>query len=312
MLSRRNLIVGAASSVISSCPASRAIAQPSGRGWDEIYFDKHGLIVQNDGDGGDTAQREGWAWFGSWVRSEKMHDPWKVSFPISFSNTMNLLEVGNTGQFRRHPTQPEWRSDPNGFSRDQLIPLIAAMGVKGDTDRIQRSWDAIKPCFVFFRCVQGTNDLVMPDLINLYKRALNQDPEPNADALLLAGVTNRWLAQTKLKPDDVGDDLNLIIYLLMANFVKPSEASKSALFMYAKNRPVCSGCYLGQYRASYAGDFSADERTMQQRIALGISNGWKPDCPRVLGALRWYFRIETGGCPALAELYRPIIDQFMS
>jgi hypothetical protein len=204
-----------------------------GPGWDEIYFDDHGLIVQKDGDGGDTAQREGWVWFGIYLR-DYLRDPWHLKPPKPFSETMDLLESDRTGQFRRHPFQADWRSDPNGFSRDQLIPLIAAIGVYGDTARVQRSWDAIRPCKLIFRCVQGTEDIVMFDLINLYKRALNQAPEESADAFLLAGVQTR-LTQALSKPDDVGDDLNLIIHLLMG-LLTPTHTLKVAAFQYAKLR----------------------------------------------------------------------------
>lgn len=50
---------------------------------------------------------------------------------------------------------------------------------------------------------------------------------------------------------------------------------------------------------------------MTARIRKGIAEGWQPDCPRVLGALRWYFRAESKGNPELAELYAPIVEAFL-
>src|SRR5260370_26020407 len=101
-----------------------------------IYFDSNGLLVQRDGDGGDTAQREGWAWFGNWLRTVELKMSSPVVLPISFAATMNLLEApSRPGEFRRHPTQPGFKSDPDAFSRDQIIPLVASMGVWGDQAR---------------------------------------------------------------------------------------------------------------------------------------------------------------------------------
>jgi hypothetical protein len=94
---------------------------------------------------------------------------------------MDLLELGRSGEFRRHPYQPGWKSDPNGYSRDQLVPVIAALGVKGDHDRINRSLSAMRTCNLVMKCVQGTTDIVGPDLLNLYKRALTEEPEDVGD-----------------------------------------------------------------------------------------------------------------------------------
>jgi len=51
---------------------------------------------------------------------------------------------------------------------------------------------------------------------------------------------------------------------------------------------------------------------MKARIKAGIATGWTTDCPRVLGALRWYFRAESGGCSILAELYEPMVNRWLS
>jgi hypothetical protein len=277
-----------------------------------IYFDKNGLLVQRDGDGGDTAQREGWAWFGNWLRTVELKMTSPVALPISFAATMALLEdPKRPGEFRRHPTQAGFKSDPDAFSRDQVIPLVAAMGVWGDQGRLRSSWAAKRPCHFVLTCVQGTQDVIGPDLVNLYRRAWGEAPDPNGDKALALGAAER-LRQANQNPEDVGDDLNLIVQLLMAKVRAPSSDTELATTTYAKNRPVCAGCYLGHYRAAYPGDFGADEATMKARIRTGIASGWKTDCPRVLGALRWYFRAESGGCSSLAELYEPMVNRWLS
>jgi hypothetical protein len=277
-----------------------------------IYFDSNHLLVQRDGDGGDTAQREGWAWFGNWLRTVKLKMSSPFVPPISFAATMDLLEdPKRPGEFRRHPTQPGFKSDPDAFSRDQLIPLVAAMGVMGDLARLKRSWAAKRPCHFIFTCVQGTQDVLGPDLVNLYRRAWGEAPDPSGDKALALGVADR-LRQANQNPEDVGDDLNLIVQLLMAKVCAPSADTELAITAYAKNRAVCAGCYLSHYRAANRGNFTADEKTMIKDIRKGVARGWKTDCPRVLGALRWYFRAESGGCSTLAELYEPMVNRWLS
>ena len=315
---------GATATFALAGASSQTIAQSgmTGPGWSELYFDNHGLIVQRDHNGGDTAQREGWVWLGIWVRENVLKISRGINLPIDLETTLNLLEVGTSGEFRRHPTQPKW-SDPKEFSRDQMVPLIAAMGVWGQTARVQRSWNARRSCRypqllnfplpdVFnTKCVQGTPDPVFSDMVNLYRRAMRQQPDALGEGWLAGGVELR-LDQAASNPDNVGDDLNLIVYLLIASLISPTDVTRHALARYATKRPVSFGSYLGRYRMEYLGDFSADRGTMQARIIAGKNSGWAPDCPNVLGAIRWYFRVEENGCPALAELYAPIIDHFFS
>src|ERR1039457_591777 len=123
----RNLWIDGGTSVAVPCPASP-----------ELSVDKYGLIVQTNGDGGDTAQREGWAWFGSKIRERELNDPWSVCRTITFQKAMDFLEVDHSGIFRRHPDQ---YNQPQDFSRDQTIPIVAAMGLWGDQDRLNRFWD---------------------------------------------------------------------------------------------------------------------------------------------------------------------------
>jgi hypothetical protein len=116
----------------------------------DIYYDADGLIVHRaDGgppDGGDTAQREGWYWLGVWIRGHELHDPWPAPRALTFPQVLALLEPGKDGVFYRHPKLPPWnnpRSKEFGFSRDQMIPLVAAMGVWGMKAEIKRLWEAL-------------------------------------------------------------------------------------------------------------------------------------------------------------------------
>ena len=119
------------------------------------------------------------------------------------------------------------------------------------------------------------------------------------------------LASTLNDRDNTGDDLNLIVMLLMAILRFPSSLSGRAVNLYCKNRPVSYGSFLGAYRDKYGVDFSASPTEVKRRFNEGIKNGWITDASRVYGAVRWYHRPEVGANPQLAELYRPIIRQYL-
>lgn len=126
----------------------------------EICYDEWGLIVRNPSpvcentsaihkldDGRDTALLEGWYWFGVWLRSHTPGlKPWEHERKLSFDEVLRLLEPDRNGVFTRHPHQARWSnpwSEDAGTSRDQLIPLIAAMGVWGKHAELRRLWNAL-------------------------------------------------------------------------------------------------------------------------------------------------------------------------
>jgi hypothetical protein len=217
-----------------------------GQGSPQLKVDRHGLIVQTDGDGGDTAQREGWAWFGAWIREHELHNPWPIRRSITFQEAMGFLEVGQTGIFRRHPDQ---HSQPQDFSRDQTIPIVAAMGVWGDTARLERLWN--RTAARNYHAQNG--DLFLPEIVNLFERARGVQPGPIGDLQLAGSVLAR--NSQAANRDNVGDDLNLVVQLLMAALRFPSAGSgipgtstADVMKMYAKGRPLSYGSYLQSYR----------------------------------------------------------------
>jgi hypothetical protein len=295
---------------------------------DDIYFDELGLIVQRDCDGGDTAQREGMYWLGNWVRMNapaleslgKTKDSRRYGAPreVTYTKVMDYLEEpGKTGRFRRHPTQtkeigqPPFRgpmNDPKTTSRDQLIPLIAAMGVHNDYVRLDRFRDGIRQGVYF---VNKDFMLLAEEFI---KRARDVDLllDGSIDQFLLDKGVDMRRDQAKKDMDDVGDDLNLIVQLLLGA-VRRGEKTSAVRARYARERPKNYGVYLTRYRAAYPNDFTAGKDSMVQRIQDGIKNkGWKPDCTSVVGVMRWYFRAEAGGSPGLATLYEPILNLYFA
>ncbi len=316
--------------------ATRSDPQPSAER--PIFFDKSGLIVHRsaDGkdDGGDTAQREGWYWLGVWIRKEVLHQPWPVQRQLTVDQAMTLLEPSRNGIFYRNPTLKPWNNPfdrSNGFSRDQMTPVVAAMGMHEMTDRIRRLWNALpqdptggtKHTFngewvsVLGARLFYTGDIVGPMTINLFRRAWAEDPllardhngltgEPE-----LQGTVLLRLEAARRSRDDTGDDLNLIVMLLMSSLRYPSTPHTANAIRLYKSREPSYGSYLTRYRQEYGLDLQASPAEMQRRLDKGIANGWKPDVSPAVGAVRWYHRAETGANPLLATLYEPIIRHFI-
>jgi len=146
------------------------------------------------------------------------------------------------------------------------------------------------------------------------KRALDRD-------LLFGGLVDKTLLdkavdmrrdQATKDMDDVGDDLNLIVQLLLAA-IRRGEQIKAVRARYALERPKNFGVYLTSYRQSFPNDYGADRDTMIGRMEDGVRRlGWKPDCSNVYGVFKWYFRIESHGNPGFFALYQPILDAFFS
>jgi hypothetical protein len=113
-------------------------------------FQRAGLIMHDGGDFGDTAQREGWYWLGVWIRQNELAQPWTDTPPrtLSFDEVLRKLEPHGDGVFVRAPGKdPFGRAmdgfDHHGTTRDQLVPLIAAMAAWGKRDALQRLWNAL-------------------------------------------------------------------------------------------------------------------------------------------------------------------------
>ncbi len=168
-----------------------------------------------------------------------------------------------------------------------------------------------------------SGDLIGPMTVNLFWRALGKNPilpnsnELGSDPTIVGGgisgeaelLLNAHLrvgaAQDK---NDVGDDLNLIVKLLMANLRYPSPMSLEASRVYATQRPHSYGSYL---RAYYNSKYGSDMTDVQNRMNGGIASGWAPDVSAPYGAVRWYHRPDIGANPQLADLYSVIIERFI-
>jgi len=292
-----------------------------------ILYDKDGLIVHKNMDGGDTAQREGWYWLGVNIREKVTSNPWPVARTLTFPEVLRLLEPNGDGVFYRHPKLSPWNnpySKEYGFSRDQMVPLVAAMGVWGYTEPLRRLWNALpqdivggmKHTFngewvkILGQKTVYTGDIVGPATVNLFRRAWSEDPSNDLSGERELRVNVDLRVKAAKDPDNTGDDLNLIVMLLTSILRFKSGISTDGVNIYRTSRPDSYGSYLGEYRKRYGVDLGATPQEVKRRLDEGIAAHWTKDASSVFGAIRWYHRAEVGANPALAELYAPIIHAY--
>ncbi|MHA2064109.1 MAG: hypothetical protein ACXABY_06985 [Candidatus Thorarchaeota archaeon] len=116
-----------------------------------IHFDRHGLITEQDGNGGDSANRMGlWVWL-FWMQQKTFanDEPTKLFADVKaeFIHAVSILEP-HPFVFIRHPDSAadandkdsrdfaKW-NDWNNFSRDQWLPLVTGIGLT-DGDKFRR------------------------------------------------------------------------------------------------------------------------------------------------------------------------------
>ena len=271
-----------------------------------MYVDSYALISQQDGDVGDSLHREGMYAFGKWLRYDgdtntilvaeipERKDPKKI---------MSKFEVG-PGIYVRHPDPSRWSSNPDTTSRDQLVPLIAYCGAYQDYPRLWRLFKAVATRGFFAQNIYAIGDgpqkWKIPDTmlgtLGMFIRAGGWYTAPLYPLLLVADTADligtalnlipiHWEERNKRlrfkESRDVDDNNTIIIHLLAANF-KPTPMSWLSRQLYAWSRTPNNG-----------------------NTIMGERNP-------VMGALTWYHRAEAGGNPELAELYRPMVEEYFS
>jgi hypothetical protein len=192
------------------------------RDWKD-YTDSNGLPVQMNMDGGDSAQRLGMIA----VATAK-----GCSMPnLPSYDKISLLEVA-PGIYIRNPTT--W-NNPNDFSRDQQTSLVIGMGFKGDKERLKRLFKAHASRFFKYQ----NADIASPENIGQYFRGLEWNfTYPFfwfSDLFMLGGVIIRCIQARD--PNNVGDDLNLILSLLQAKDRMATPWSFLARKIYKWFRP---------------------------------------------------------------------------
>jgi len=263
-----------------------------------MHRDSLGLIVQADGDGGDTCQRTGMYWFGRFVNDGK----WLESTSRQFMAEATKLEVG-PGILVRHPEQPDFRSDPQSTSRDQQDPLVVALGVLEPLSPVGKQKQLLNRIFRahkdrFFK--YQNKDIANPQTFGLYIRAFKAKwAYPFLFLTDLGLLFNAFVAPTQRNPDDT-DDLNHIVRLTQAAIIMPTPVSWLARRLYARWRPPNCGSSIVA-RHEWIGRTGVDPSVLPPL-----------ESNHVMGALTWYFRAQNNGNPEIAETYRPIIAKLFS
>lgn len=177
-----------------------------------MNFDSNGLIVQANGDGGDTAGREGDFWF---LVGLTKNTGLGATSPSDFGKVMSLLNP-TKGNFVRNPAQPAYNI-PSDFSRDQLMPLVLALGLFQQTGGNSKSTLEEISDMVLKNFSRAPNrDIVGPTDYGVFIRAFNFIPFYPLLFLTDLGLVVESIIRVFAKSTDVSDDINHTLYLLQA------------------------------------------------------------------------------------------------
>jgi len=195
-----------------------------------MYVDDKGLIVQKDGDGGDSAQRTGFYYTARFIVGP-LPGYKEISMGLVIEDFIRATTLLITpAGLIRNPVK--W-NDPKDTSRDQTTPMIIACGCL----RLLEMVDKLRPKYLRYQ----NGDFASPQNLNEVRRALGKTPLLLGD-LWAIGASYVRCRQAAKDMDDVGDDLNLLISLVFFNRYQSNAVTRFALKYYLKNRPTNFGC----------------------------------------------------------------------
>jgi hypothetical protein len=247
-----------------------------------LYKDNNDLIVQRDGDGGDTCQRTGMFYFGLFLRGDQIAEIFD-----KFLDAVLLL--CKDGLLVRHPgtaDSPSFWSDPKELSRDQQDAMIVAGGAFGVRPMLNRVLERQVKRGMFYQNM----DLPLLQTFSVWIRAYRAYILWPLLLITDLGFFLTWagIMWKGRKDPDYSDDNNHIIRLLQAWKFMPTPVSWAARKLYAKTRPPCYG---------FKGKENPD---MPMSMNYNETN-------RVMATLVWYHAAEHNGNPIIAMIYRPFI-----
>lgn len=213
-------------------------------------------------------------------------------------------------------------ADPANCSADQILSALAYWIASGNTKQALLIGLRMVLRLGFAQNykdgLDGTDRIKLPDFMAL--RALPLLLRAHwclfpfavvSDVLLLmqalAAIGPVWRDDkgfTKRTPDDV--DSNLIILTLAVCRARMSTPlSWLAAKLYAKLRPWNYGCIE-------RGVLPTADQIEEFGLEPGATLTYPAKHSPVYGALRWYHRKEAGGSPEIGELWKPVIERWLS
>lgn len=252
-----------------------------------VNFDSDCAVLQTDGDGGDSAARTGMYYTAMAIY---FLQGWDMSawpgFNTTCWNKARQALIKPDGTVLRYSKAPY--NDPKDVSRDQTMPMVIACIFNNNIDEVRAIWNATKARHFLFQ----NGDLCGPQDVAIFDMALGNGFFDSSEIFLggcqIFGSAFVRCAQARRDFDDVGDDVNLVQYLLCLK-KQPTWPLKKAIAYYANNRPC------------WAWPAGTDPK---QTAKIVQGNG-------VQYAFDRYFRPETHANP-MNELYRPIISTYFT
>lgn len=239
-----------------------------------ITTDEYGLIVNKDGDGGDTANREGVYFFGKLLARTEPFPPELEKTILTVIRRILFLLQAKEGVWVRHPEQ--W-NEPEDFSRDQQTPIVIMIGAYRFKDIL---WNTFKNHVKRFGKYQNA-DWAGPVEINIYVRSFHAyflyPWLLFTDVFLFVSSIIHVVKSFKAGFSD--DSVNHTMILLQAKNFMPTPFSWLARKVYyIFRRHPCPTCIEGRYKHP------------------------------VVAALYYYHATRWGGNVELAELYQPLVE----
>lgn len=164
----------------------------------------------------------------------------------SYESIMSQFEI-KPGIYVRAPDPIKWWGRTDVMSRDQIKPLIVAMGFFRDTERLNRLLKQFLKRFMFCQNTRGNwddekkkiPDFAGPDVWANFIRSYDSwflYPLLLLCDLHLLGNSFIRIYKSFKDPDDVGDDLNHCVDLAQSFYKLPTPISWFARKLYFKLR----------------------------------------------------------------------------
>ena len=247
------------------------------------YMDSFGLLAQTDGDGGDSAQREGMLLTAASIllHLKKINLNEFIELRWRFLGSVRYKLISSSGKLRRHSDDTKWYGEWNRGSRDQYH-IIIGMGMANCFEPLQLMLnDHARRGFLFTtNTVANTSDhkkWKLPDFTG-----------PGFWAMWIRAFNKQHPSQGTLKAILTLMDLSLLMNSLIWRYYH---------LKYNKEHVDI----LNHVQALAQSKFSLD--TPVAKLAR-----WVLRNAPIKSMFRAYFAPETNGITPFAQVYEPIID----